>query len=382
MGFNFCIFSAQYLPTVGGVERYTHNLATKLVEQGSKVSIVTSKLKSTPSYENKNGIEIYRTPCYSLLNGRFPVSKKNREFKIIMNTLAAKNFDHVIVNTRFYPLSLDGVRFASKNNIRCMLIEHGTNHLTVNNPLFDYLGEKYEHYKTEKLKPYCDNFYGVSEACNEWLLHFGIRAKGVVYNAIDLDTINNLLSSPLENYRKLYNIPDSAVVVSFVGRFVKEKGVQNLLKAVKRVNQKGKNVYLLMAGDGPLLESLKGEESDQIHFLGKLAYQNVIALLKNSDIFCLPSESEGFPTSVLEAVACKCFVITTYRGGARELIIDDKLGIIMKSNSVDEIFKNIMEVSNDSNYRKTAVELAYKKLCESFSWDKVADDLVKKLKDL
>lgn len=94
----------------------------------------------------------------------------------------------------------------------------------------------------------------------------------------------------------------------------------------------------------------------------------------------MPSESEGFPTSVLEAVACKCFVITTYRGGARELISDDKLGVIMKSNSVDEIFKNIMEVSNDSNYRKTAVELAYKKLCESFSWDKVADNLIKSLK--
>lgn len=380
MSFNFCIFSAQYLPTVGGVERYTYNLAAKLVEQGSKVSIVTSRLKSTPDYENKNGIEIYRTPCYSLLNGRFPVSKKNKEFRNTMNILASKKFDHVIVNTRFYPLSLDGVRFASENNIRCMLIEHGTNHLTVNNHLLDYLGEKYEHYATEKLKLYCDNFYGVSEACNEWLVHFGIKAKGVVYNAIDLDTINNLLSSPLENYRKLYNIPDNAVVVSFVGRFVKEKGVKNLLEAVKRVNQKGKNVYLLMAGDGPLLESLKGQESDKIHFLGKLTYQNVIALLKNSDIFCLPSESEGFPTSVLEAVACKCFVITTYRGGARELISDDKLGVIMKSNSVDEIFKNIMEVSNDSNYRKTAVELAYKKLCENFSWDKVADNLIKSLK--
>lgn len=379
LGLKLCIFSAQYLPTVGGVERYTYNLSKELVKHGASITIVTSQLKDVPDYETMEGIEIYRTPCYSLLKGRFPVVKRNRKFNRIIKDLSVKNFDVVVVNTRFYPLSLEGVKFAKANNIRCMVIEHGTNHLTINNKMLDKFGEKFEHNITNKIKKYCDNFYGVSEACNEWLLHFGIKASGVIYNAVDLNYINKLLSNPAEDYRTFFDIPQSAIIISFIGRFVKEKGVQNLLKAVKLLNQSDKNIYLLMAGDGPLLEPLRSEQTSNIHFLGSLEYPKVISLLKDSDVFCLPSESEGFPTSVLEAVACKNFVVTTYRGGAKELISDGESGTIMKTNSVDEIYESLSKVLYDVSYREEAVQLAYEKLCAQFTWDQVAKNLIQDL---
>ena len=58
------------------------------------------------------------------------------------------------------------------------------------------------------------------------------------------------------------------------------------------------------------------------------------ALLKETNIFCLPSDSEGMPTSVLEAAACKCYIVTTKYGGAKELILDDSYGIVMENNKV------------------------------------------------
>ena len=53
-----CIFSAQYLPHLGGVERYTYNLATELYRQGNQVVIVTSNVGELLTYEKKEGIEI------------------------------------------------------------------------------------------------------------------------------------------------------------------------------------------------------------------------------------------------------------------------------------------------------------------------------------
>ena len=64
MGKKYCIFSAQYLPTVGGVERDTYTVAKKLIKKGNEVVVVTSNVDNLKEYEvTEEGIEIYRLPC-------------------------------------------------------------------------------------------------------------------------------------------------------------------------------------------------------------------------------------------------------------------------------------------------------------------------------
>ena len=54
----YCIFAAQYFPHLGGVERYTYNLARKLIEEGNDVTIVTSNVYRIKAYEKVDGIPI------------------------------------------------------------------------------------------------------------------------------------------------------------------------------------------------------------------------------------------------------------------------------------------------------------------------------------
>ncbi|MBQ7283460.1 MAG: glycosyltransferase [Oscillospiraceae bacterium] len=76
---NYIIFSAQYLPTVGGVERYTNSLAKELIKYGHSVTVVTSALSSVPMTEtDADGIQIFRLPCIMLMNGRFPIIKPSK----------------------------------------------------------------------------------------------------------------------------------------------------------------------------------------------------------------------------------------------------------------------------------------------------------------
>ena len=85
---------------------------------------------------------------------------------------------------------------------------------------------------------------------------------------------------------------------------------------------------------------------------------------------------EGFPTSVLEAVACKCFVVTTSSGGSKELISDRDYGIILNENTVEEIYRNLVNAIEDELYRINATEKAYQRLIENFTWDIVAKNLM------
>lgn len=131
---------------------------------------------------------------------------------------------------------------------------------------------------------------------------------------------------------------------------------------------------MIYAGDGPEAEELKSQASKNVSFLGRIDFEHVISLLKSSDIYCLPSVSEGMSTSVLEAIATETFVITTYNGGAREVIIGDEYGIITRGNTKQEI-KTAIEKAMDPDYRTSATKKAYKRLEEGFTWEKTAEKL-------
>ena len=371
-----CIFSANYLPSIGGVERYTYYLAKKLISMGHSVTVVTSDVFCLGKMEiTAEGIDLCRLPCYNIMNGRYPIYKKNADFKFIDKHIISQKYDLVIVNTRFYIHSLYGAKFAHDNNIPVITIEHGTSHLTVNNRVLDFFGEKWEHFITERLKKYCTDYYGVSQASCEWSAHFGIKSKGVLYNAVDLSEIKEMVLNPVEKYRDRYRIPDYAKVVVFTGRLIKEKGVFQLLDAFNKLNDE--DLYLFIAGDGPEKQALEKNANKNTFLLGKLDFPHVIALLSESDVFCLPSVSEGMSTSVLEAVATKTFVITTENGGSKELICDDEYGIITKSNTSQEVYNSLKYALCNDVYRKSAVEKSYARLNKMFDWGKTAEKVEK-----
>ena len=95
----YCIFAAQYFPHLGGVERYTYNLAKQLIQDGNKVIIVTSNVYHLKNHELVNGIPVYRIPCYNLLEGRYPVIKFNKEFWWIHRKLKSKNCEYEVLST-------------------------------------------------------------------------------------------------------------------------------------------------------------------------------------------------------------------------------------------------------------------------------------------
>lgn len=371
-GKTICIFSAQYLPHMGGVEQYTYNLAKALTKMGNKVTVVTSNVMNSETYEETDGIMVFRLGCFNLMDGRFPVLKVNKKFLKIHKLLMQVKFDFVMVNTRFYFHSLYGVVFAKMQRTKCIIIDHGTSHLNLHNAILNFAENIFEHGITKVEQLFCTEFYGVSMASVEWLRHFHIHAKGTLYNAVDMDKINRIKESKLRNFRQEYNVPENAVMICFTGRLIKEKGIYQLVESVQNLNRKNKKYYLFIAGDGEEYQQILNRKNEEIVLLGRISMEDVIGLLLQSDIFCLPSDSEGFSSSVLEAVACKCCVITTERGGSKELLVDRNHGIIIPDNKVETVMNALEMASENQDYRKSASETAYNRLIHNYTWEIVA----------
>jgi len=199
----------------------------------------------------------------------------------------------------------------------------------------------------------------------------------VLYNAIDLESVRSALSRSKVDFRKQYGISANEVIVSFAGRLVYEKGIQKLIRAVLNLNRDSQNIKLLIAGDGPLLDELRSAygSTGPIIILGRVEADDVLSMFSQSDAMCLPSESEGFSTTVLEAVACKCFCISSDAGGVRELIQSRDYGIVYSPNGIENIQSAILDFINCDN-KESTVENCYNRVRDEFTWEKTTAKII------
>lgn len=369
-----CIFSALYEPHVGGVEVYTKGVAQALVDAGCKVIVVTSNTNNAPTFEIAGNVDVVRLPCNSLLGGRFPFPKNDRESKRLWSQIEKQPIDHIVVNTRFYPLSILGLRFAKRKGIQPILIEHGSAHLTLGNKVLDFPLHIVEHAMTALAKRYSPNYYAVSKKASEWLSHFSITSYGEIPNSINANEYVEGAST--RNFRLEFNIPDDAIIIVSAGRFVPEKGVLQLAKATKIASEKGCNLFTIMAGDGPLLYDVKKLHCPAVITPGMLNKNDLAALLLQADFFCLPSRSEGFSTVLLEAAACNTAAIATDIGGMQEISPTREYGIILPSMKTEDIANALEKAAGNRNQSSSMGSNAARRVREYYTWDKSAQLLL------
>ncbi len=180
----------------------------------------------------------------------------------------------------------------------------------------------------------------------ETLNHFDVdRQIQVVYNFIDPDQFQ----PPGDDCLKRYTAPNGEKIITHISNFRKVKRVQDIVKAFALI-RKETPVRLLMVGDGPernMAESLArelGVHEDTV-FVGKI--KNSSQVLPCSDLFFLPSESESFGLSALEAMACGVPVIATRAGGMPEVQVHGETGFLSAIGDYEDMAKNALILLKD-----------------------------------
>lgn len=160
--------------------------------------------------------------------------------------------------------------------------------------------------------------------------------------------------------------------VLFLGRLVKIKGVDILIKALAN----SKNLELLIAGDGKekeALEKLASSLNTPAKFLGAIFGEEKLKLILSSDLIIIPStilpdgRTEGTPVVCLEAFACGKTVIASNVGGLRELIAENESGFFFQVNDVNNLREKILMLLVDDKKRHEIGKVARKKALE-YSW--------------
>ncbi len=316
----YVIFSAQYLPSMGGVENFTASLAKELASQGHRVTVVTSQVPNTSSREDTQGFEVVRLPAYQLLNGRLPITHRTAAYERIWDYLLELPCDRVLVNTRFYPHSLEGLRYAEAKGVPAVVLEHGSAPLTLGNPLADHAISAYEKVITRLGARYEPRYAGISLAACRWLAaEFHIRTQRVIPNAIDAVAFRAQASS--RDLRALASVEPQDFVAAFIGRFVAEKGVLTCLGVAECLPQ----VSFVFAGSGPLDDEVRERCSklSNATYVGRLDKADVSALLFQADCWVSPTLSEGMPTSLLGAGAWGTLPVISPVGGVEDVLGPD-----------------------------------------------------------
>jgi glycosyltransferase involved in cell wall biosynthesis len=152
-----------------------------------------------------------------------------------------------------------------------------------------------------------------------------------------------------------------------VGGFYTVKGQDILLKALSYINIP---VKVTLVGVGPELEKCQQYVQNcklqaNVQFLGLVPHNGIADLLYKSDLFCMPSRSEGLPAAPLEAMACGLPVVGTNVGGMSEIIKSGFNGYLCKPDSPEDIAEKIMMAYN-TNWDRIEISNWVK---NNFSWD-------------
>ncbi len=156
-------------------------------------------------------------------------------------------------------------------------------------------------------------------------------------NGINLDLFNPEKISKLE-IRKHLNIPNSAFMFLFVGRIVKDKGIDELVWAFNKLSQFRSDIFLILVGSeerslNPISMHSREiiESSSNIYAVGQQF--DVKPYMVSSNIFVLPSYREGFGMVLMEAGALNMPAITTDIIGCNEIIVQGENGIVIPSKN-------------------------------------------------
>lgn len=197
----------------------------------------------------------------------------------------------------------------------------------------------------------------------------------IIYNGVDFKRISKIAQdkSIFQKY-SIKNNNDRLILLN-IAAHGREKKIDVLLKTINFLVHKLKiDVLLLNVGIGAETDKLLQLVDDlniqkNVKFLGKLPNDEVIKLMKATDIFIMTSEKVIFDLVVLEALACGTCCIVSNDGGNKETIKDGENGYFIDTNDIEGIAKKIISINPDKvkvNAIETAKQFTVQKMVNEY----------------
>ncbi len=189
-----------------------------------------------------------------------------------------------------------------------------------------------------------------------------------IYNGIETTPYEKPVD--IDQYRKEFGFDKNNIVFGKIASMYPQKAHEVLFDAVKLVLSEIPEARFLLVGDGPRKSELEAIVSEmglenEIIFTG--IRRDIPRLLGFIDVFVLSSDWEGFPITILEAMASGTPVVVTDVGGNREAVIDGETGYLIENGSPEKLFEALVSIGKDASKRALFGENGKKRLYQHFT---------------
>ena len=369
MLYHLLILNYEYPPLGGGAGIITRHLAVEFAALGHKVTILTTWFEGLLEDEVDGNLRIIRLKArrkrldrsniremysYMRMSGKYAKQNFNRD-----------DFDACIAN---FTLPGGFVARQLKNNIDLpyIIISHGHDipwfypkqmfllHLAFY-PLIKQVctSSSRNIILTNEMKLIADSFIGRFKKAKNVVIPNGIHEKTFDFG----------------------EKPHDKLKILFVGRLVDQKSPLLFMKVMRDLKRDGIEYEAHVLGGGPMMNKMvqfkTDHQLDQVHLNGKIDHRQVIDLMMESHLLLAPSTHEAMSVTILEALSCGLYIVTTPISGNTDIVTHN--GVLVNSKMAEDFTWEVIHFYNETflagNFERKAVPAS---LLQEYNWKVVA----------
>jgi glycosyltransferase involved in cell wall biosynthesis len=336
------------LEDVNGVANTIRKMTAAGVSAGKQIVVVTSRAEITPGaipIKNFQPIGEFELPEYELQKLSFPPVLQ------IVDYIQREKFTEVIISTPG-PVGLVALLAAKTLGLRTSGIYHTdfpqyVGILTDDRSL-ETLTWVYMHWFYSQM----DVIYVNSEHYRRCWIERGIPPEKLKILPRGLDTTLFHPDRRTGGFREKFGASNGEPVLLYVGRISKEKDLDIVAAAYRKLRRKHPSTRMVFVGDGPYLKELRDALPEAV-FTGYLSGADLARAFASADIFVFPSTTDTFGNVVLEAMASGLPAVVSDAGGPRELVKNGVTGYVTRSHDIEAFTDATERLVADRQLRET-----------------------------
>lgn len=359
-----------FFPYIGGQENYVKNLCKQLIKNGHCIDLITSNFPKSNKNENYEGIQIIRYSCI-FRPLRNPITPK-----FFFPNLEINGYDVIHTHNEHSFAAIISVLHSIVYKKPLVITCHGQ--LFFGNPIYDIIEKIYSRIIGKIIFSKANAIIALSTSDKKYIESFGIKPNKIhiIPNGIDPTEINafQLSNQDIESFKVRNSISDKFIIL-FVGQIIHRKGIIYLLKSIPLIVEKtDKNMLFLFVGNGDyyheaLAQVKKLGIEKYTYFTGSVSSKELIAFYQASNLFILPSLSEGLPTTILEAMYFNLPVISTDIPGVRDHFSNHT--ILVQPCNENQIADSIINILDDERLAKKLASNGREYIVSLYTWDHI-----------
>jgi glycosyltransferase involved in cell wall biosynthesis len=356
-----------------------YDLAQNLAKRGHEISILQPESTSrifdfnTHTKDIDDVIRVLPLPCVFLPRIRYTLPHLQKEYTIL-SSLIDEGVELIHVGEYFYPTVFPPLCVKKKKSCPVVICSDAMVGVSwrYNSFLVDCIAHTYTKTLGKHILTQSDAavFLYHTLAAQAELLGIPPQKVTVIPNGVDTTAFNSI--DPTAS-RNLLNITDENVILT-VCRLAPVKGIETLIAVTRMLLKEGIPVKTLVAGDGPYRKAYERKArdlKDNFVFLGNVPHNRIPSLISACDVFLLTSISEGLPSVVLEAGACRKPVVASNVGGIPDIISDGASGFLVNPKDVSSFFTATKQLLQNPQLAHRFASTLHNHILKTFSWDTI-----------